>query len=72
MVIESEIRLQACLAVHYEHRILLVPHFDIDSVPVDWNIPRGRFEFAERVKVVAAQEPLEETGRGLPSSGCWT
>ncbi len=62
MGIENEIRLRACLAVMREHRILLVPHFDIGGTPVEWNIPGGRVEFGERVEEAAVREFLEETG----------
>ncbi len=59
---EETIRVRACLAVIHEERILLVPHYDTDKGPVQWNIPGGRVKYGESVRQTAIRELLEETG----------
>ena len=59
---ESSIRVRACLAVIDDGKILLVPHFDTDRGPVQWNIPGGMVNFEESIQQAAVREILEETG----------
>jgi len=56
------IRVRACLAVIQNNRILLVPHFDTDAGPIQWNLPGGKVEFGESVQQAAIRELKEETG----------
>jgi 8-oxo-dGTP diphosphatase len=56
------IRLRACLAVVEDSRILLVPHFDTDAGPVQWNVPGGGVAFGEYTQAAAVREFQEETG----------
>jgi 8-oxo-dGTP diphosphatase len=56
------IRIRACLAVIHEGRILLVPHYDTDAGPVQWNLPGGKVEFGESIQQCAIRELEEETG----------
>lgn len=56
------IRIRACLAVIHEKRILLVPHFDTDAGPIQWNLPGGKVAFGEPVQQSAIRELQEETG----------
>jgi ADP-ribose pyrophosphatase YjhB (NUDIX family) len=56
------IRLRAAIAVIENKRILLVPHFDTDTGPLQWVIPGGGVEFCERIETAAAREFQEETG----------
>jgi 8-oxo-dGTP diphosphatase len=58
----TTIRIRACVAVVRGSRILLVPHFDTDVGPVQWNIPGGRLEFGESLQQAALRELEEETG----------
>jgi ADP-ribose pyrophosphatase YjhB (NUDIX family) len=51
-----------CLAAVQDGRLLLVPHYDTDAGPVQWNIPGGRLEFGESVRAAALREFTEETG----------
>ena len=43
-------------------KILLVPHYDTDDCPIQWNLPGGMVEFGERIEQAAVREILEETG----------
>jgi len=43
-------------------RILLVPHFDTDHGPVQWNLPGGKVEYGESLRAAARREFSEETG----------
>ena len=56
------IRIRACLAIVQEGRILLVPHYDTDAGPVQWNVPGGSVGFGESLKRAAVREFFEETG----------
>ena len=58
----TEIRLRACLAVVEEGKILLVPHFQTDTGPIQWTVPGGMVEFGESVETTALREFKEETG----------
>ena len=59
---EKSIRLRACLAVIREEKILLVPHYDTNEYPVQWNLPGGRVDFCESLQLAAMREFQEETG----------
>ena len=59
---QNSIRVRACLAVMNEGKILLVPHYDTDKGPIQWNIPGGRVKFEESIQQAAIREILEETG----------
>ncbi len=59
---DKQIRIRACLAVIHDGRILLVPHYDTDAGPVQWNLPGGKVEFGESVQQCAIRELEEETG----------
>jgi 8-oxo-dGTP diphosphatase len=56
------IRIRVCLAALQNQRLLLVPHYNTDAGPVQWNIPGGRLEFGESLKDAAQREFAEETG----------
>jgi 8-oxo-dGTP diphosphatase len=56
------IRIRVCLAALSEHRILLVPHYNTDAGPIQWNIPGGRLEFVESLREASLREFTEETG----------
>jgi ADP-ribose pyrophosphatase YjhB (NUDIX family) len=58
----DRIRLRACIAAVEGGRVLLVPHYDTDCCPVQWNLPGGRVSFGEALRHAAAREFLEETG----------
>lgn len=65
---DGGIRLRVCVAViddggeSLERRLLLVPHFDTDAGPVQWNLPGGRVRFGEGLEAAAMREFAEETG----------
>lgn len=59
---KQQIRIRACLAIVYEKRILLVPHYDTEAGPVQWNLPGGKVEFGESLQQSAIREMQEETG----------
>ncbi|MEW5871584.1 MAG: NUDIX hydrolase [Chloroflexota bacterium] len=56
------IRLRACLAAVQDNCILLVPHFNTDAGPVQWNLPGGSLHFGENLHSAALREFHEETG----------
>lgn len=56
------IRLRVCVAVVQERQIVLVPHYDTDAGPVQWNLPGGAVEFGETMEQAAVREFAEETG----------
>lgn len=58
----SVIHVRVCLAAVQDQRILLVPHYDTDAGPLQWNIPGGRLEFGESLRDAALREFHEETG----------
>ena len=58
----QEIRVRVCLAVVENGRVLLAPHYNTDSGPVQWTIPGGRLEFGETLAAAARREFEEETG----------
>lgn len=58
----ERIRIRACLATVHEKRILLVPHYDTDAGPIQWNLPGGKVEFGESLQQSAIRELQEETG----------
>lgn len=59
---KKEIRIRVCLAVFKEDKILLVPHYNTDKGPIQWNLPGGMVEFGENIKKAAIREFEEETG----------
>lgn len=59
---QQAIRIRVCLAVLQDQHILLVPHYNTDAGPVQWNIPGGGLEFGERLKDAGLREFTEETG----------
>jgi len=59
---DKEIRVRASLAVVHDGRILLVPHYNTDAGPVQWNLPGGRVRFGEPLAETACRECREETG----------
>ena len=63
----NKIRIRACVAAIREGSILLVPHYDTDAGPVQWNLPGGSVEFGERLQDAARREFREETGLEVPS-----
>lgn len=58
----AKIHVRACLIVVQEGKILLVPHFNTDAGPVQYNLPGGKVEFGESLPATAAREFTEETG----------
>ena len=62
LVGDDVIRIRACLAAVRDERILLVPHYDTDAGPTQWNVPGGRVRFGEGVRETAIREFREETG----------
>ena len=56
------IRVRAGVAAVRGGQVLLVPHYDTDAGPVQWNVPSGRVEFCERLEDAALREFSEETG----------
>lgn len=59
---KKPIHVRAGLAVVREGKILLVPHFDTDAGPVQYNLPGGKVEFGEALRETAIREFEEETG----------
>ena len=59
---QNSIRIRTCLAVVNDGKILLVPHYDTDRGPVQWNIPGGKVNFEESIQQAAVREIFEETG----------
>jgi 8-oxo-dGTP diphosphatase len=59
---DNSIRVRACLALVEKGRILLVPHYDADDGPIQWNLPGGEVNFDEGLKEAAVREVYEETG----------
>jgi 8-oxo-dGTP diphosphatase len=59
---QNSIRVRACLVLVENIKILLVPHFDPDEGPIQWNIPGGGVNFNESLKEAAVREVYEETG----------
>ena len=66
---EQRIYIRACLVVVQDDRILLVPHFDTDVAPLQYNMPGGGVEFGETVEAAALRELTEETGLIARSEG---
>ncbi|MFX1253165.1 MAG: NUDIX domain-containing protein [Promethearchaeota archaeon] len=58
----NKIRIRVCLAAIQGDKVLLVPHFNTDEGPVQWNIPGGNIEWGESLKKAALREFKEETG----------
>jgi 8-oxo-dGTP pyrophosphatase MutT (NUDIX family) len=58
----DRIHVRAGLIVVRDGRILLVPHFDTDRGPLQFNIPGGAVEFGETLVEAAIREFREETG----------
>ena len=56
------IRIRACLAVISHEKILLVPHYNTDARPVQWNPPGGGVNFGESVQDACLRELSDETG----------
>ena len=59
---QPTIHVRVCLATLQDNRILLVPHYNTDAGPLQWNIPGGRLEFGESLREAALREFTEETG----------
>ncbi len=59
---KKPIRVRACLVVIQNSKILLVPHFDTDAGPIQYNLPGGGVEFGETLRESALREFEEETG----------
>lgn len=58
----TPIHVRACLVVVEQGKILLVPHFNTDAGPVQYNLPGGKVEFGEALQAAAVREFQEETG----------
>lgn len=58
----KEIRIRVCLVVLRENKILLVPHYNTDKGPIQWNLPGGMVEFGENIEKAVIREFKEETG----------
>ena len=58
----THIHVRSCLIVIQGQKILLVPHFNTDVGPVQYNAPGGRVEFGEALQETAVREFEEETG----------
>jgi ADP-ribose pyrophosphatase YjhB (NUDIX family) len=61
-ITNKEIRIRVCLVVLQDNKILLVPHYNTDRGPVQWNLPGGKIEFGENIKNAAVREFEEEIG----------
>ena len=59
---QPTIHVRVCVATLQDNRILLVPHYNTDAGPLQWNIPGGRLEFGESLREAALREFTEETG----------
>jgi 8-oxo-dGTP diphosphatase len=66
---EGGIRLRACVLVLSQGKILLVPHYNTSSGPVQWVIPGGGVNFGERLEGAAEREFEEETGLKVQITG---
>lgn len=66
---ENRIYVRACMIVVQNDRLLMVPHFDTDRGPVQYNIPGGEVEFGEGLEAAALREFEEETGLVARSYG---
>ena len=58
----ASIRVRVGVAVVQDGKILLVPHYDTDSGPVQWLIPGGQLKPGESLEEAARREFEEETG----------
>lgn len=59
---QPAIHVRVCLAAVQNEHILLVPHYETDAGPIQWNIPGGRLEFGESLRDASLREFNEETG----------